>query len=172
MTRNRLPIALPVTHAAAPVDAADLDAAVATVRAAGLRATAARRLVLEALWKASEPLSAEQLSEAAGDGSDVASVYRNLEAFERIGLIRHFHVGHGPGLYARTSLGDREYLICDVCGRHEAVEPARLDRVRELIRRDFGHEASFTHFPIGGLCAACARKAGDGSATAGQREGS
>lgn len=141
------------------------------VRAAGLRATAARRLLLKALWNATEPLSAEQLSELTGDGSEVASVYRNLEAFERIGLIRHFHVGHGPGLYARTSLGDREYLICDVCGKHQAVEPDRLDRVRKLIRSDFGHEASFTHFPIGGLCRACARKSRPDLAAVGERKG-
>jgi Fur family ferric uptake transcriptional regulator len=145
-----------VTHSAAPVEARNLDAAAEAVRATGLRMTAARRLLLEVLWGASEPLSAERLSELAGNGTDVASVYRNLEAFERIGLIRHFHVGHGPGLYARISLGAREYLICDVCGKHQAVEPGRLDAVRELIRRDFGHEASFTHFPIAGLCRDCA----------------
>jgi hypothetical protein len=29
--------------------------------------------------------------------------------------------------------------------------------VRELIRRDFGHEASFTHFPIAGLCRDCSQ---------------
>ena len=28
---------------------------------------------------------------------DVASVYRNLETLEQIGLVRHFHLGHGPG---------------------------------------------------------------------------
>ena len=32
--------------------------------------------------------------------SDLASVYRNLDTLEEIGLVRHFHVGHGPGLYA------------------------------------------------------------------------
>jgi Fur family transcriptional regulator, ferric uptake regulator len=144
-----------VAHPADPVEAPDCRAAVEAVRATGLRVTTPRRLLIEALWNASEPLSAEQLSELAGDGTDVASVYRNLEAFERIGLIRHFHVGHGPGLYARTALGAREYLICDACGRVEAVEPGRLDGVRELIRRDFGHEASFTHFPIAGLCRDC-----------------
>jgi hypothetical protein len=32
-----------------------------------------------------------------------------------------------------------------------------MDAVRALIRERFGHEAHFTHFPILGLCAACAR---------------
>ena len=144
------------THSAPPVEALDLDAATEALRAAGLRVSMARRLLLEALWEADEPLSAERLAELIGDGADVASVYRNLEALERIGLIRHFHLGHGPGLYARTSLAAREYLVCDVCGSHRAVDPSQLDAVRELIRRELGHDARFTHFPIGGRCRDCA----------------
>jgi Fur family ferric uptake transcriptional regulator len=150
-----------VSPAAAPVDAADLDAAVEALRSAGLRATAARRLLLEALWEASEPLGAQQLAEGLGAGYDLASVYRNLEALERIGLVRHFHLGHGPGLYARTSLGPREYLVCEACGAHQAVDPRRLDGVRDLVRSQFAHEARFTHFPVGGLCADCAAARGD-----------
>ena len=30
---------------------------------------------------------------------DLASVYRNLETLEDAGLVRHMHLGHGPGLY-------------------------------------------------------------------------
>ena len=148
------------THPAPPVEAADLGAAAEALRSAGLRVTAARRLLLGALWDASEPLGAQELAEAVGDGSDLASVYRNLEALERIGLVRHFHLGHGPGLYARTSLGAREYLVCEVCGSHLAVDPSELDAVRDLIRGQFGHEARFTHFPIGGLCGRCAAAQG------------
>jgi hypothetical protein len=36
------------------------------------------------------------------------------------------------------------------------VAPQELDRVRELIEREFGYRASFTHFPIVGLCSSCA----------------
>jgi Fur family ferric uptake transcriptional regulator len=50
------------------------------------------------------------------------------------------------------------------------VEPAELDRVRDLIRTDFGHEARFTHFPIGGLCPGCAR-AGEGEPRGGREAG-
>ena len=87
--------------------------------------------------------------------SDPASVYRNLETLEQLGLVRHFHLGHGPGLYVRA--GDaREYLLCDSCGRLTAVDPVALDEARDLIRRDFGFEARFTHLPVAGVCAGCA----------------
>jgi Fur family ferric uptake transcriptional regulator len=145
-----------VPHLAQALDAPDLEAAIEAVRAGELRVTTARRLLLEALYATDQPQSAEELVAAVGPGSDLASVYRNLEAFERLGLIRHAHLGHGPGLYTRTGLGAREYLICDACGAHLAVEPAELDEVRELVRERFGYEARFTHFPIAGLCPDCA----------------
>ncbi len=148
-----------LAHPAPSVDAPDLDAAMSVLREGGLRVTSARRLLIEALWGAGEPLSAESLVELLDGRSDLGSIYRNLEALERLGLIRHVHLGHGPGLYARSSLGPHEYLLCDSCGAHLAVDPAELDDVRELIRDRFGYEARFSHFPIAGLCPRCTGKA-------------
>ena len=39
-----------------------------------------------------------------------------------------------------------------------AVEPSDMDAVRTLIHERFGYEARFSHFPILGLCADCARE--------------
>jgi Fur family transcriptional regulator, ferric uptake regulator len=83
-------------------------------------------------------------------------VYRNLETLEEVGLVRHVHLGHGPGLYALTRDGAREHLLCDRCGAVMSVDPSRLDAVRDLIRAETGFAANFTHFPIAGLCPACA----------------
>jgi Fur family ferric uptake transcriptional regulator len=88
--------------------------------------------------------------------SDIASVYRNLQAFEDIGLVRHVHLGHGPGLHALAVTGEREYLTCERCADYREVQPRELDAVRALIAERFGYVASFTHFPIVGLCASCA----------------
>ena len=137
---------------------ADLGAAIALVRARGLRASAARRLVLEALLAADGPMSAEQIAQGIGGRvprSDIASVYRNLQAFEAIGLVRHVHLGHGPALHALALGGEREYLTCERCADYRPLAPHELDGVRELIERQFGYRASFTHFPIVGLCASC-----------------
>ena len=140
------------------LDAPDLDSAVAALRAGGLRVSAARRLVLEALYSSDRPITAEQIASGVAGRiprSDLASVYRNLETLEEVGLVRHFHLGHGPGLYA-PSLDRREYLVCDSCNAVTAVEPERMEPVRALIRKRFGYEARFSHFPILGLCADCA----------------
>jgi Fur family ferric uptake transcriptional regulator len=148
-------------HEHIPVDAPDLEAALEVLRAQGLRASAARRLVLEALYATDVPLTAEQIAGGGADGwlprSDPASVYRNLETLERAGLVRHVHLGHGPGRYARADGPPREYLMCEECGMVRAIEPAAFERVRELVWRELGHEPRFSHFPLTGRCSRCAR---------------
>jgi Fur family ferric uptake transcriptional regulator len=147
-----------VSHRTPPLTATSVDSAVELLRARHLRVSAARRLVLEALFAADKPLTAEEI--AAGlegwlPASDLASVYRNLDTLEEIGLVRHFHLGHGPGRYSLAAAGDREFVTCEECGAFEAVEPSRLDRVRALVEDELGYRARFSHFPIVGTCAAC-----------------
>jgi len=144
-----------------PVVVTDLDEAIEVVRGGGLRLTSARRLVLEALLAAREPISAEEIADGLGGRmtqSDLASVYRNLETLGELGLVRHFHAGHGPGRYVLVGFGDREYLACEACGALQSVDPAALDGVREAVRELSGFEARFSHFPIVGLCPRCAEE--------------
>jgi Fur family ferric uptake transcriptional regulator len=74
----------------------DLADAVEALRARGLRLTTPRRLVLEALFAADGPVSAEYVGSSLS--LELTSVYRNLETLEQHGLARHVHLGHGPGL--------------------------------------------------------------------------
>lgn len=144
-----------------PVIVTDLEAAMEVVRGGGLRLTSARRLVLEALLAARQPISAEEIADGLGGRmtqSDIASVYRNLETLSELGLVRHLHAGHGPGRYVLEGFGDREYLACESCGVLESVEPAALDDVRAAVRDLSGFEAHFSHFPIVGLCSGCAKQ--------------
>jgi Fur family ferric uptake transcriptional regulator len=144
-----------------PVRVEELDEALSALRESGHRVTAARRMVLEALLSADGPASAEYLARKMGGASapmDVASVHRNLVQLERLGLVRHVHIGHGPGLYAIVGGADREYIACERCGRVTSVDPEKLDTIRATIRRRFGYEARFTHFPILGLCRSCSKE--------------
>jgi Fe2+ or Zn2+ uptake regulation protein len=127
-----------------------VGAAVDALRANGLRVTAARRRVLAALFAAGEPATAETL---AGQ-NDLASVYRNLETLEAVGLVRHVHLGHGPGRYALSARG--AWAACEACGRHARLPDGALARLRLLVREATGLEAAFDHFPLLGLCPECA----------------
>jgi Fur family ferric uptake transcriptional regulator len=146
-----------------PLDLDTVDEIVAALRAADHRVSAAARLVLDALFTADGPVSAEHIAEGLGGrlpDLDLTSVYRNLERLERLGVVSHVHVGHGPGLYGLVRGGDPQYLVCERCGAVKTVQHAELAPVRLAVREAFGYEASFRHFPIHGLCAKCAQGPG------------
>ncbi|HET8756172.1 MAG TPA: transcriptional repressor [Solirubrobacteraceae bacterium] len=143
------------TRALAP---ASLPAAITTLRVRGMRVSSARRLVLEALFAAQGPVTAEAI--AAGlDGrfpaSDLASVYRNLDTLEQIGLVRHFHVAHGAGLYALAARHQAGYVACERCGAHQPLQAAAVAQVAAVLREACGYEPQLLHFPVIGRCREC-----------------
>jgi Fur family transcriptional regulator, ferric uptake regulator len=128
------------------------SAALGTLRARGLRISATRRQVVDALFAADGPVSAEALARSAG--ADLASTYRNLDALEQAGIAHHVHVGHAAGRYVLSSRHAGGYAACERCGRHETFDVADLRRqVEELT----GFACDFTHFPLVGICAECDR---------------
>jgi Fur family ferric uptake transcriptional regulator len=139
-----------------------LEEAISAVRREGKRLTTPRRLLLEALFETHGPVSATHLAESLA--VDESSVYRNLEVLERHGLVRHMHLGHGPGLYVLVRRHESEYLYCERCANVTAVAPEQLEGVRAEIRERFGFEAHFTHFALVGLCRDC----GEASAAIGK----
>jgi len=133
------------------------------LRAHGHRVSAARRLVLMALFAADWPVTAEQIASGL-DGrvppSDLASIYRNLEMLEQRGLVYHLHLGHGPRHYRLVGADEPCYVVCERCERVEAVAFSSLEDARAAIRQRVGYEAVFTHFPVVGVCPACATRGG------------
>ena len=144
-----------VAHRTQALLAPSLTAAVVALRTRGMRVSSTRRALLERLFRAPRPLAAEQLA----GGLDLASVYRNLDALEAVGLVRHVHVGHGPGLYALAGRRGTGYAACERCGRHTEIESGALGEIQAAVSAACGFEAAFAHFAIVGLCPQCAARA-------------
>src|SRR5215212_474641 len=145
-------------HAIKPLAAPDVSSALNALRMRGLRVSAARRLVLEALYGADGPVTAEEIASGLGGrlpGSDLGSVYRNLETLEREGLIGHAHVGPGPGLYALHARRPDAIACCESCGERREIERGKLAALRAAVREACGLEEAFGHFALIGLCARC-----------------
>jgi Fur family ferric uptake transcriptional regulator len=146
-----------IPHLTPAVQAPTVAAAAGALRHRGLRLSAARRVVLEALFAAGRPITADEIAGGVGGRvppSDLASVYRNLEVLERLGLVRHLHLGHGPSLYAPA--GDRHDLVaCERCGASAALAPRLARALRQAVRAATGFEARFSHLPLPALCPRC-----------------
>ena len=140
-----------VAHRSEALAAPSLTAAVVALRTRGMRVSATRRALLDRLFRSGEPATAEELA----GGLDLASVYRNLDALEAVGLVRHVHIGHGPGLYELARRRDNGYAACESCGRHAALSPEQLAAVRAAVHDATGFTTDFAHFPIVGLCPDC-----------------
>lgn len=110
---------------------------------------------MQVLFDADSPMSVEQLAGKSVPALDVPSTYRTLERLEQVGLVRHVHLGHGPGLYELASESEREYAWCESCGKAASVTPDRLDEARAVIEQSIGYRPRFGHFPLVGLCADC-----------------
>ncbi len=148
-------------HAPAEVTAADLasvESVIALVRAHGGRSTPTRRLVLEVLFSSDEHLSAEDLAaavEARAPDVHLSTIYRNLEELERLGVVVHTHLGHGPATYQLASLA-HAHLICDECGAQIEAPDALFRSLARQAKADLGFTIDPHHFAVFGRCAACA----------------
>ena len=94
------------------------------IRDAGLRVTATRRAVFDALC-AHPHASADQVFERVRDGLDAPSkqsVYNALGDFVAAGLVRRIEPAGQPGRYEMRVADNHHHLVCSECGRIEDVD--------------------------------------------------
>jgi Fe2+ or Zn2+ uptake regulation protein len=138
--------------------AASTDSVAELLRAQGLRMTPQRLAIMGELMNADDAMVASALAARVRDklpGVTVATVYRTLDHLERLGMLVHVHLASGLA-YRRVALPQHAYLTCGSCGSELAVAQGTLRPLEELIRRENGFRADFTHHTSAGVCATCA----------------
>lgn len=141
---------------------ATADDLVDGLRRRGVRITAPRRAVLEALVEVGSHVTAEALhSRVRARHPDIShsSIYRTLDLLTELGIVTHVHLGHGP---AEFHLADDEHshLVCNGCGAVTEVGCAVTDPFAATIADRFGFQLDLRHFALTGWCRAC--RAGGG----------
>lgn len=143
---------------------------VARLREQGIRVTAPRRAVLEALAALGSHATAEQLHRhVASRHPDVStsSVYRTMELLARLGIVTHVHLGHGPAEFHLAG-DEHAHLVCEECGVVVEIPRSLTDPFVSEVRRRLGFVADLQHFALTGRCPACHRGFDAG---AGRQEG-
>ncbi len=167
--RNRLRAALgaavyagPVTKSAAPpgtapAEAATVEEVLELVRRQGGRVTSSRRLLLRALFEAHGHRTAEQLAAEVQSGAPdvhLSTIYRNLEELERLGVIVHAHLGHGPATYHLASAA-HGHFVCEVCGTMIEAPDTLFEGLARVADSKFSFSIDPHHFAVLGRCADC-----------------
>jgi Fe2+ or Zn2+ uptake regulation protein len=138
-------------------DLSSVDAVLDLVRDQGGRATAARRLLLEVLFETSGHTTAEELAAAVqAQAPDVhlSTIYRNLDELEKLGVIVHAHLGHGPTTYHLANHAHC-HLVCEECGEIIDVPDDLFRSLNRATRDRFGFAIDPRHFAVLGLCSRC-----------------
>ena len=126
----------------------------------GLKDTQSRRAVLQALQRLQKPASPYDIQRwihTKGGTINTVTVYRIIEAFERIGLVhRHPCDGHLSLCSIPEKKGHHGFLHCTSCGTTQEFHDEALCKAEERIARALKFRSSTHVSEILGICAACA----------------
>ncbi|HEY5032877.1 MAG TPA: Fur family transcriptional regulator [Actinomycetes bacterium] len=125
----------------------------------GLRVTPQRQLVLEAIDRLGHATPDAVCSEvqSVASGVNLSTIYRTLELFEQLGIVRHAHLGTGSPTYHSAAAAAHLHLVCDGCG---SVAEADVEVATDLVgrlRASHGFSPDVEHMAISGRCAHCVK---------------
>jgi Fur family transcriptional regulator, ferric uptake regulator len=127
------------------------------LRSRGLRLTAQRQLVLEAvhdLGHATPDQVHAKVSETAA-GINITTIYRTLELLEELGLVTHAHLSHGAPTYHGVAEDLHAHLVCRLCRGVQEVPVGMLDELAEKLGKERGFMVDVGHVALFGVCASC-----------------
>jgi Fur family ferric uptake transcriptional regulator len=133
------------------------------LRARGLRLTAQRQLVLQAVYKLGHATPDQVHAEVArtAAGVNITTVYRTLELLEELGLITHAHLSHGPPTYHKVSDELHVHLVCRACGDVDDVPADELSGLAQLLQERKSFLVDMGHVALFGVCGGCGNDAGE-----------
>ena len=126
----------------------------AAIRDAGLRATHQRVTVLGLLASRGEPMSQTDVSARLAGPRERSTVYRNLSALARAGLVRRFTLGDRVWRFEYAGHSERHpHFVCTSCGKVTCVAAAKL--VVPRVRAPRAVRRGEVEVQLRGLCDAC-----------------
>lgn len=134
------------------------------LRSEGNRVTTSRRLLIGCLVGAKGHLTAEEIAEEIQQRAPdvhLSTIYRNLDELERIGVVSHSHLGHGPATY-HLATKVHGHLVCEICGITIEAPDAIFGDLAEKIVSEHGFVIDPHHFAVLGRCRNCQRQLGEG----------
>lgn len=128
------------------------------LRKRGLRLTAQRQLVLEAVHDLGHatPEQVHQAVTGVAAGVNITTVYRTLELLEELGLVTHTHLSHGSPTYHKVGGRQHVHLVCRSCGGIDEIAPELVGPLVDTLARKRGFRVDIGHLALLGTCACCA----------------
>jgi Fur family ferric uptake transcriptional regulator len=136
-----------------------VDEVLDLLRESGGRVTTSRRILLRCLFDDESPhRTAEELAgevQRVAPDVHISTIYRNLEELERLGIVVHAHLGHGPATYHLSS-DTHGHLVCENCAMAFEAPKDIFEELAATALREFQFVIDPRHFAVLGRCASCA----------------
>ncbi len=131
------------------------------IRAAGLRVTATRCAVFDALGTHAHARADEVLEHVSGrlDVTSLQSVYNALGDLVDAGLVRRIEPAGQPGLFELSAHDNHHHVVCNGCGRVEDVACVVGEAPCLSPSQTHGYVIDTAEVTFWGLCPDCAATA-------------
>lgn len=123
----------------------------------GHRVTPQRIAIYEALWKSGSHPSVSDIHEYAiktDPSISLATVYKTLQLFSEIGLVREMGFRDGSTRYDPDTAFHIN-LVCNQCGKIEDFDCISIDEIVPNLEDKAGFQAQSYSFEVRGLCSNC-----------------
>ncbi len=87
----------------------------------------------------------------------LSTIYRNLDELEKLGVIVHAHLGHGPATYHLASSA-HGHFVCEECGAMIEAPDSLFGGLAKAAKTKFDFTIDPHHFAMLGRCADCVRR--------------
>jgi len=124
----------------------------------GYRLTPQRMMILEAVEKADDHISAEEIYTrvlARYPYLNISTVYRTLELLKELGLVTETDLGDGRVRYHSIKKGRHHHLVCHNCGAIIDLDESVLAPLKSALLREYKFSADLRHLAIFGRCENC-----------------
>lgn len=124
----------------------------------GYRMTPQRMMILSAVEKADNHISAEEIYSqvrARYPHVNVSTVYRTLDLLKELGLVTETDMGDGRVRYHSIGKGHHHHLVCEQCGETIDIEETVLVPLWAEIEQKYDFKVNMKHLAFFGLCSRC-----------------
>ncbi|MCK4778303.1 MAG: transcriptional repressor [Actinomycetia bacterium] len=133
---------------------------IANLKKQGHRITPQRKKLLELFKTVKGHLSAEEiheLSKKKGLNISLATIYRNLDLFKKIGVMNEEDFGDGKRRFEISSQ-HHHHLICLTCGKIQELNDPLLDNFEKKLENNSRFKITDHRLEFYGYCPQCKKK--------------
>jgi len=127
----------------------------------GYPLTAQRRLILRLIYDAGGHIDAKELYRRAilsDESISLATVYRNLNLFRKLGLVEERRLGQLSHHYEISQPAGHQHFVCRDCGKVIEFQNPLINQLVGTVQDEQGFTVTSTEFYFEGYCPECRQK--------------